>query len=39
MNFERNKKYITRNSIVIKTVVKELKAKGKKQETGTKCTL
>jgi len=33
VNFERNKKYIVRNTIVDKTVAKELKAKGKKQET------
>jgi len=36
MNFETNKKYIARNTIVDKTVAKELKAKGKKQKTGNK---
>ena len=33
-NFERNKKYIARNTIIDKT--KEKKAKDKKQETGNK---
>jgi len=37
MNFERNKKYTeARNIIVDKTVTKELKTKGKKQETENK---
>ena len=35
-NFEKNKKYIARNTIVDKTVAKEKIAKGKKQETGNK---
>jgi len=35
-NFKRNKKYIARNTIIDKTIAKELKAKGKKQETGNK---
>ena len=40
MNFERNKKYVARNKIVDKTIAKEKKVKGKKQETGnTKSTL
>jgi len=30
MNFERNKKYIARNTIVDKTVAKDKKAKNKK---------
>jgi len=36
MNFERNRKYVARNTIVNKTVAKKNKAKGKKQETGNK---
>jgi len=36
MNFERNKKYVAKNTIVDKTVAKEKKAKSKKQETKNK---
>jgi len=36
MNFEKNKKYITKNIIVDKTVAKKKKAKDKKQKTGNK---
>jgi len=33
MNFERNRKYVARNTIVDKTVAKKNKVKNKKQET------
>jgi len=33
---ERNKKYVAKNTIVEKTVAKEKKAKGKKQEIGNR---
>jgi len=39
MNFERNKKYVTRNTIADKMVVKEKKTKGKKQKQETKSIL
>jgi len=36
MNFKRNKKHISRNIIIDKTIIKRKKAKDKKQETKNK---
>jgi len=35
-NFEKNKKHVVKNIIIDKTIIKEKKAKGKKQETENK---